>query len=141
MSAESKKPVRVIRGFKCKSKYAPAEGYRYDGLYVVESAWREPGLNPKGFLVCKFALRVSRRAHLFGAWLMRVYSGCLGSLRWKSATTGVNRTERRLWKKTQKKRRTRRKTTRRVRSRDYTSRLLHFTIKNVVCASSISVIP
>jgi E3 ubiquitin-protein ligase UHRF1 len=58
LSAEHKKPVRVIRGFKCKSKYAPAEGYRYDGLYVVEKAWRERGLNPKGFLVCKFALRV-----------------------------------------------------------------------------------
>ena len=35
-SSETKKPVRVIRGFKSTSKYAPTEGYRYDGLYVVE---------------------------------------------------------------------------------------------------------
>lgn len=28
--------MRVIRGFKGKSIYAPAEGYRYDGLYTVE---------------------------------------------------------------------------------------------------------
>jgi E3 ubiquitin-protein ligase UHRF1 len=58
VSAETKKPVRVIRGFKCKSKYAPAEGYRYDGLYVVEKAWRAPGLNEKGFLVCKYIFKV-----------------------------------------------------------------------------------
>jgi hypothetical protein len=58
VSAETKKPVRVIRGFKCKSKYAPAEGYRYDGLYVVEKAWRAPGLNDKGFLVCKYIFKV-----------------------------------------------------------------------------------
>ncbi|KIY52767.1 hypothetical protein FISHEDRAFT_5535, partial [Fistulina hepatica ATCC 64428] len=35
-SSETKKPVRVIRGYKSKSRYAPSEGYRYDGLYVVE---------------------------------------------------------------------------------------------------------
>ena len=31
-----KKPVRVVRGFKSNSRYAPFEGYRYDGLYQVE---------------------------------------------------------------------------------------------------------
>ncbi|KAH9849783.1 hypothetical protein C2E23DRAFT_736548 [Lenzites betulinus] len=56
-SCETKKPVRVIRGYKLDSIYAPAEGYRYDGLYTVERAWTERGLNPKGFLVCKFALK------------------------------------------------------------------------------------
>ncbi|RPD82575.1 hypothetical protein L226DRAFT_549286 [Lentinus tigrinus ALCF2SS1-7] len=56
-SSETKKPVRVIRGYKLDSPYAPAEGYRYDGLYTVEKAWREKGLNPKGYLVCKFALK------------------------------------------------------------------------------------
>ncbi|KAI9063042.1 hypothetical protein FKP32DRAFT_1686352 [Trametes sanguinea] len=56
-SCETKKPVRVIRGYKLDSVYAPAEGYRYDGLYTVEKAWMEPGLNPDGFLVCKFALK------------------------------------------------------------------------------------
>lgn len=35
-SCETKKPVRVIRGYKLHSEYAPAEGYRYDGLYTVE---------------------------------------------------------------------------------------------------------
>ncbi|CCM01961.1 uncharacterized protein FIBRA_04034 [Fibroporia radiculosa] len=31
-SCETKKPVRVIRGYKLQSDYAPHEGYRYDGL-------------------------------------------------------------------------------------------------------------
>ncbi|KXN89993.1 E3 ubiquitin-protein ligase UHRF1, partial [Leucoagaricus sp. SymC.cos] len=56
-SCETKKPVRVVRGFKVRSKYAPSEGYRYDGLYTVEKAWLEKGLNPKGYLVCKFAFK------------------------------------------------------------------------------------
>ncbi|KAF8626539.1 hypothetical protein AX15_004842 [Amanita polypyramis BW_CC] len=56
-SVETKNPVRVIRGYKLKSKYAPSEGYRYDGLYTVERAWTERGLNAQGYLVCKFAFR------------------------------------------------------------------------------------
>ncbi|KAJ8084039.1 hypothetical protein PM082_002806 [Marasmius tenuissimus] len=32
--------------------------YRYDGLYIVEKAWMEKGLNPGGFKVCKFAFKV-----------------------------------------------------------------------------------
>ncbi|KAF9526430.1 PUA-like domain-containing protein [Crepidotus variabilis] len=56
-SSETKKPVRVIRGFKCPSKYAPSQGYRYDGLYTVEKAWLEKGNNPKGYLVCKYAFK------------------------------------------------------------------------------------
>ncbi|KAH9944404.1 uncharacterized protein BXZ73DRAFT_40022 [Epithele typhae] len=56
-SSETKKPVRVIRGYKLHSEFAPAEGYRYDGLYTVERAWQEPGMNPKGHLVCKYALK------------------------------------------------------------------------------------
>ncbi|EJD47650.1 hypothetical protein AURDEDRAFT_183834 [Auricularia subglabra TFB-10046 SS5] len=56
-SVETKKPVRVIRGFKLQSEWAPATGYRYDGLYRVEKAWMERGLNPGGFQVCKFALK------------------------------------------------------------------------------------
>ncbi|KAJ7070998.1 PUA-like domain-containing protein [Mycena amicta] len=35
-SSQTKKPIRVIRGFKLKSPYAPYEGYRYDGLYCIE---------------------------------------------------------------------------------------------------------
>ncbi|KAF8121931.1 PUA-like domain-containing protein [Boletus edulis] len=54
-SVETGKPIRVIRGFKLRSKYGPSEGYRYDGLYVVKKYWQEKGLNKGGFLVCKFA--------------------------------------------------------------------------------------
>ncbi|ESK88898.1 uhrf1 protein [Moniliophthora roreri MCA 2997] len=57
VSSETKEPVRVIRGYKLDSKYAPYEGYRYDGLYIVEKVWMEKGLNAKGFLVCKFAFK------------------------------------------------------------------------------------
>ncbi|KAH0826997.1 PUA-like domain-containing protein [Lanmaoa asiatica] len=54
-SVETGKPVRVIRGYKLRSKYGPSEGYRYDGLYVVKKFWQEKGLNEGGFLVCKYA--------------------------------------------------------------------------------------
>ncbi|KAF8316781.1 hypothetical protein DL93DRAFT_2056158, partial [Clavulina sp. PMI_390] len=54
-SAETKRPIRVIRGFKLPSPYAPKEGYRYDGLYCVEKAWMDQGL--EGFLVCKYAMK------------------------------------------------------------------------------------
>ncbi|KAH7931004.1 hypothetical protein BV22DRAFT_1115811 [Leucogyrophana mollusca] len=54
-SEETGKPVRVIRGFKLKSKYGPSAGYRYDGLYTVKKSWMDKGLNAGGFLVCKFA--------------------------------------------------------------------------------------
>ncbi|GLB36180.1 putative SAD/SRA domain containing protein [Lyophyllum shimeji] len=56
-SSETGNPVRVIRGFKLKSPYAPSEGYRYDGLYTVEKAWMEKGLNKKAYLVCKYAFK------------------------------------------------------------------------------------
>ncbi|KAH8120366.1 PUA-like domain-containing protein [Phellopilus nigrolimitatus] len=56
LSSESKQPIRVIRGFKLQSVFAPAEGYRYDGLYTVEKAWQEVGLNTQ-YLVCKYAFK------------------------------------------------------------------------------------
>ncbi|KAI0932237.1 hypothetical protein AcW1_000586 [Taiwanofungus camphoratus] len=56
-SCETKKPIRVIRGYKLNSPYAPAQGYRYDGLYTVEKAWMERGLNTRGWMVCKFAFK------------------------------------------------------------------------------------
>ncbi|KAH9937857.1 SRA-YDG, partial [Epithele typhae] len=56
VSAHTKRPVRVVRGFQSNSKYAPAEGYRYDGLYIVVKAWMEPGRS--GFQVCRFRLEV-----------------------------------------------------------------------------------
>ncbi|KAJ3475177.1 hypothetical protein NLI96_g12010 [Meripilus lineatus] len=56
-SVETREPVRVIRGFKGTSVYAPAEGYRYDGLYTIEKAWQERGLNAGGHLVCKYMFK------------------------------------------------------------------------------------
>ncbi len=47
-------PVRVIRGSGHKSEHSPAVGYRYDGLYKVDSYWRSEGKD--GFLVCRFRL-------------------------------------------------------------------------------------
>ncbi|GAA5915651.1 YDG/SRA domain-containing protein [Sporobolomyces salmoneus] len=53
-SVETKKPIRVLRGFKGKSAFAPAEGYRYDGLYMATKAWKDVG--ESGFKVCRIAL-------------------------------------------------------------------------------------
>jgi len=53
-SCETGIPVRVIRGFKCPSIYAPESGYRYDGLYIVKKFWSTVGLS--GFEVFKYAL-------------------------------------------------------------------------------------
>jgi putative restriction endonuclease len=36
-------PVRVIRGAGGDPAYAPASGYRYDGLYRVDDHWSEVG--------------------------------------------------------------------------------------------------
>jgi putative restriction endonuclease len=44
----------VIRGADKKNPYAPEAGYRYDGLYVVDSHWHEIGKS--GFLVYRFKL-------------------------------------------------------------------------------------
>ncbi|KAL7279968.1 hypothetical protein ACG7TL_006379 [Trametes sanguinea] len=55
VSARTKKPVRVVRGYKSSSDFAPAQGYRYDGLYVVEKAWMDVGKS--GYQVCKFLLK------------------------------------------------------------------------------------
>lgn len=55
LNVASKYPVRVIRGYKLKTEFAPEEGYRYDGLYSVEKFWDCQG--KAGFKVFKFALR------------------------------------------------------------------------------------
>ncbi|RUS80453.1 hypothetical protein EGW08_011769 [Elysia chlorotica] len=54
-SVETKNPVRVIRGYKLSSQFAPEEGYRYDGTYTVEKFWFTTGLS--GYGVWKFALK------------------------------------------------------------------------------------
>ncbi|KAJ3090003.1 hypothetical protein HK102_004931 [Quaeritorhiza haematococci] len=55
VSMETGKPVRVIRGYKLDSDFAPQSGYRYDGLYRVEKMWYEKG--QAGFLVFKYCLK------------------------------------------------------------------------------------
>ncbi|KAF8646015.1 hypothetical protein AX16_007440 [Volvariella volvacea WC 439] len=57
-SVSTRIPVRVIRGYKLGSPYAPWTGYRYDGLYRVTKAYMEK--NKDGHLICKFELH--RRA-------------------------------------------------------------------------------
>lgn len=47
-------PVRVVRGHKGDPPHAPAQGYRYDGLFLVEKAWTESGID--GFKICRFRL-------------------------------------------------------------------------------------
>ncbi|GAA5865044.1 hypothetical protein JCM1840_005718 [Sporobolomyces johnsonii] len=53
-SVESKKPIRVLRGFKGKSRYAPVEGYIYSGLYKATKAWLDVGTT--GFKICRVRL-------------------------------------------------------------------------------------
>jgi putative restriction endonuclease len=36
-------PVRLTRGARHPSPYAPPAGYCYDGLYLVDEHWQEPG--------------------------------------------------------------------------------------------------
>lgn len=47
-------PVRVTRGFSHKHELSPAAGYRYAGLYYVDSYWCEKGKS--GFLVWRYRL-------------------------------------------------------------------------------------
>lgn len=54
ISYEYNYPIRVIRGANKHSKFAPAQGYRYDGLYKIDDYWHEKGKS--GFLVWKFRL-------------------------------------------------------------------------------------
>ncbi len=49
-----------------KSPFAPKEGFRYDGLYREEEAWRRPGKS--GFMVCQYRLAaVPGESSNFGA--------------------------------------------------------------------------
>ncbi|TCD63932.1 hypothetical protein EIP91_004742 [Steccherinum ochraceum] len=54
LSCKTGNPIRVVRGFKLMSIYAPAEGrYRYDGLYKITRAWTEKGRS--GYIVCRYS--------------------------------------------------------------------------------------
>lgn len=47
-------PLRVIRGQDSRNDFAPAAGYRYDGLYRVDSHWHEVGKS--GFKIWRYRL-------------------------------------------------------------------------------------
>jgi putative restriction endonuclease len=47
-------PVRVVRGFSHRSPYSPKFGYRYDGLFRVDSFWRAHGR--AGHIIFRFRL-------------------------------------------------------------------------------------
>lgn len=47
-------PVRVVRGYNHKSPFSPSQGYRYDGLFRVDSYWREKGRS--GYYIWRFSL-------------------------------------------------------------------------------------
>ncbi|KAF8790620.1 Histone-lysine N-methyltransferase like protein [Argiope bruennichi] len=53
-NVENNLPVRVLRGYKLRSKFAPEEGYRYDGLYNVVEYYLTTGIS--GFKVYKFRM-------------------------------------------------------------------------------------
>lgn len=55
ISSSTKKPIRVVRGYTLNSRYAPAQGYRYDGLYEVVDARRMVGKT--GFKTCRFTFQ------------------------------------------------------------------------------------
>lgn len=48
-------PIRVTRGHQLHSSFAPSEGYRYDGLYIIEEYWSKQG-GGGGFLVWQYRL-------------------------------------------------------------------------------------
>jgi putative restriction endonuclease len=48
-------PVRVVRGARSASRWAPEAGYRYDGLFRVEQYWRAP--SQSGPMVWRFRIR------------------------------------------------------------------------------------
>ncbi|CAG8451315.1 6703_t:CDS:2 [Ambispora leptoticha] len=51
-------PIRVVRGEKLKKhnpKYAPEQGYRYDGIYKLVKYWKETGST--GFIVWRYLMR------------------------------------------------------------------------------------
>lgn len=45
LSAKTRKPIRVIRGFKLPSPYAPEEGYRFDSLRIIREGMDSEGLD------------------------------------------------------------------------------------------------
>ncbi|KAK0184667.1 PUA-like domain-containing protein [Armillaria mellea] len=58
--------VRVIRGYKLDSKYAPRNGFRYDGLYIVIECYEKRDEN--GYRIILFTLERLPGQHPIGTW-------------------------------------------------------------------------
>lgn len=54
VSSDRGLPVRVLRGAGGDPQHSPTSGYRYDGLYYVESYWPDQGVS--GFRIWRFRL-------------------------------------------------------------------------------------
>jgi E3 ubiquitin-protein ligase UHRF1 len=79
-NVETRRPVRVVRGPNPNSSFGTAHGYRYDGLYLVDRAWKEPGED--GYLVCKFELsRMEGQSPLTGTPRSSVYKRLLSKVK------------------------------------------------------------
>ena len=50
-------PVRVVRGPQHRSIYAPASGYRYDGLFRIDRYWEDRGKD--GFRIFRYRLEAA----------------------------------------------------------------------------------
>ena len=48
-------PVRVIRGAHHKSRFSPAQGYCYAGLYAIDAYWQEVGRS--GYRIWRYRLK------------------------------------------------------------------------------------
>ncbi|NLJ36930.1 MAG: hypothetical protein GX358_11955 [candidate division WS1 bacterium] len=53
-NAKKNIPVRLIRGARLRSPFAPVKGFRYDGLFDVKRYWQENG--KAGHLIWRFHL-------------------------------------------------------------------------------------
>ena len=66
-------PVRLIRGSQLNGKYAPNEGYRYDGLYWVTKVFKDDFIENR--VVYRFRL-----VQLDCSYNIPIYSKTIGEL-------------------------------------------------------------
>jgi len=59
-------PLRVIRGYKLKSRFAPPSGYRYDGLYHVVEVWPQEG--PSGHVIWRYRMERMKKGQAPPCW-------------------------------------------------------------------------
>ncbi|KAJ3767660.1 PUA-like domain-containing protein, partial [Lentinula raphanica] len=54
---QERKPIRVIRGYKLGSIYAPRKGYRYDGLYRIYKVYTKVTDDENRYRLCMYELQ------------------------------------------------------------------------------------